>query len=491
MKFLLDTNIIIPAEPTSPNNIESSTASVTELLRVLAEGNHQFYIHDESIKEICGDRDKLRREMRQILLRKYLTLPNAPKTTKKIDSTLRNEALNRHDQVDLMLLAAVDADAVDYLVTDDRGLHKKASRLGLETRVATPIEAISIVRALFPVVPIPPPAVKSIYAHELNQEDPIFDSLREDYPKFDTWLTKCKREHRQAWIIDSLAEEINGLCIVKPEDYPEYDVPTPTLKICTLKVSEKSRGYRYGELLLKTVFDYTSKNDYSSIYITTFPKQVELINLLENFGFQPLSLLSNVDEFVFSKALKFSPSDYELCSPLEFNIRFGPHQAKFDGVQAFMVPIVPKYHKILFPESETQLELLSGRHPSGNGISKAYLCHANIRRINSGDLLFFYRSRKTGGITAYGVVESIAISNDPSRIAHFVGKRTVYTFPEIEGMCFKEVLAISFRLACSLTQPIPIQDLIHKGWLRASPQSIVTLPIEAARWLKTRFEASF
>jgi len=407
MKFLLDTNIIIPVEPTELENIEAGTPLVTELLRRLNEGRQQFYIHNASIQELSGDKNRKRWGMRKMLLDKYPVLSNPPTLTKKIQAAFTIETLNKHDQIDLMLLSALDADAINYLVTSDVGLRKKASRLGLETRVATPDEAISIVRSLFPVTPNPPPAVHSYYAYELDLEEPIFSSFRLDYPEFDEWFKKCKLEHRPVWTIKTNNGGIGGICIIKPNDVPEYKaMPTPTLKICSFKIGEDCRGYRFGELMLKAVFDYAHQNKQASIYITTFKKQIELIALLEGFGFEALCT-STRGEIVFLKLLRFSNEDYESLSPLEFNIKFGPNQVKFDGANAFLIPIVPKYHEVLLPEAEAQLGFLPGQHSFGNGIRKAYLCHANIRKIAPGDIVFFYRSRKYGGITTCGVIAGL------------------------------------------------------------------------------------
>ena len=487
MKFLLDTNIIIPAEPTSSDNLEPSTIHIVNLLQALARGNHQSYIHSASINEIRGDKNDTRREAREILFRKYPILPNAPLINARLESVLRDDVSNKHDKVDHLLLAAVDADAVDYLITNDQVLRKKAFRLGLQFRVATPVEAISIIRALFPVTPIPPPAVESIYAHELNQEDPIFDSFKIDYPEFSEWLKKCKREHRKAWVIRALDGLLRGICIVKQEDHPDYAIPTPALKICSFKISEQSRGYRYGELLLKSVFDYTTNNNCASVFVETFAKHSELVNLLEDFGFQPLDIHSTKGELILYKPLTFSSNDYKFYSSLDFNIRFGPYQVKFDDAEAFIVPITPKYHCLLLPEAEIQGEFFPGQHPFGNSIRKAYLCNANIRRIKPGDILFFYRSGKHSGVTACGVVENTVVSNNPSQIARFVGKRTVYAFSEIETMCEKAVLAILFRMSRSLTEQLSLNNLVTQDVLKAAPQSTTTLSTESKIWLKNQF----
>nr|WP_242050337.1 GNAT family N-acetyltransferase [Oculatella sp. FACHB-28] len=352
-------------------------------------------------------------------------------------------------------------------------------------RVATPDEAISIVRALFPVTPIPPPAVHSRYAHELDIEEPIFDSFRLDYPEFNEWFRKCKLQHRPVWTIATETGSIGGICIIKPNDHPEYEeIPIPSLKICSFKIAENCRGYRFGELLLKAVFDYADQNQQSSIYITTFEKQVELLNLLENFGFKVLCT-SDRGESVLLKVLKFSNTDYKSLTPLEFNIKFGPKQVKFGGTNAFLIPIVPRYHQILLPEAEAQLEFLPGQHPFGNGIRKAYLCHAKIRQISSGDVVFFYRSGKYSGITTCGVVENVIVSDNSDEIARSVGKRTVYTYPEIESLCNRgKVLVILFRLSFSTTEPILLKKLLEERIIKKAPQSIISLSSESAIWLK-------
>ena len=54
MKFLIDTNILIPAEPTSPQDIEPGTPFVVNLLRLLVEGAHQVYVHPASLETFVG-----------------------------------------------------------------------------------------------------------------------------------------------------------------------------------------------------------------------------------------------------------------------------------------------------------------------------------------------------------------------------------------------------------------------------------------------------
>ena len=56
-----------------------------------------------------------------------------------------------------------------------------------------------------------------------------------------------------------------------------------------------------------------------------------------------------------------------------------------------------------------------------------------------------------------------------------MGKRTVYTYSEIEQLCSQNVLAIKFRLIKVLDRPIGIDLLLDNGVIRAAPQSITQI----------------
>ncbi len=459
-----------------------------DLLHALAEGNHQTYLHPASLEELRHDKNETRRKARELLISKYLVLPTSPAVSDRLKSAIGPVPEGSHDAVDQALLAAVDANAVDYLVTSDRGLISKSVRAGLRERVATPAEAIAAVRGLFRITPTPPPAVRWIPAYELNEADPIFNSLRTDYSDFDSWLIKCKRVHRQAWVISNPNESYAAITIVKAESSGEYNLSGNLLKICSFKISDHSRGYRFGELILKTLFNYAYVNDFDHFYVEIFPKYTDAIGLFEDFGFKALDTKTNKGELVLAKPMKFSRVDYGSHEPLEFNIRFGPRYIKLSGARAFIVPIIPEYHRLLFPELEEQQSLMPGQDPFGNSIRKAYLCHASIRSIRPGDALLFYRSEDERGITSIGVAEKTLVSSNANEIARFVGKRTVYSYAEIQGMTSETVLAILFRLARVLNDRLSLDSLMKHAILTAAPRSIVTVKEEGIAWLRERLE---
>lgn len=487
MRFILDTNIIIPAEPTAPGDIEAGTPVVASLLATLSKGNHTWLIHPGTLEDLERDKDSVRRDMRRTLLQKYNVLSAPPNFTPRVVDEFGYPEPGSNDHVDLRILSAIEADCADYLVTDDERLRKRARRVGLGERVVSAAEALGAVRALFPAVPVPPPLVRGIVAHQLDEADPIFDSLRKDYDGFDVWLRKCKREQRQVWIIPH-EQSYAGLCIVKDETKTDLGLNGRVLKICTFKISDQYRGYRYGELLLKTVFDYLVSNRYDFTFVEVFPKQEELRALLGDFGFEAVGETLR-GELVLSKKMRASEVEYPDMSPLDFNVKFGPSNISVRRADAFLAPIQPQYHRMLFPEAEAQLSFMTPSHSFGNSIRKAYLCHSKIRRVTPGALLLFYRSKDLKAVQAVCVVESTLVSQRATEIARFVGKRTVYNYSEIQAMADKPTLVVLFRLARILDTPWPLELLIRSGCIKGSPQSFATVPGEARAWLVQQLSA--
>jgi len=98
-----------------------------------------------------------------------------------------------NDAVDLEILAAVAAAAVDYLVTDDGRLRGRARRAGLAEFVLPLAEAVQLLRNLSPGPLRSPPAVEHIPSYQLDPADPIFDSLTR-------CLSGCPRGRRQGHV---------------------------------------------------------------------------------------------------------------------------------------------------------------------------------------------------------------------------------------------------------------------------------------------------
>lgn len=488
MKFLIDTNVFIPLEPTNTRDIEEMTEGTTRLSRLAIKHNHQLFLHPEVITDISRDSNESRSILRKIQASKYPLLSNPPQAPSDLLQTLGNPERGTNDWVDNQLLVALAANAVDFLVTEDKRLHKKAIRIGLADRTTTIQEAVSIVVDLSETAPKPPPAVQSIKAYGLNPTDPVFDSLREDYPGFDAWFQKSCREHRQSWRIEASGGEISGFCIVNKEKDTLQGLEGKVLKICSLKVSEFHNGFKFGELLLKSVFNYAVENNYDWIFITVFEKHGRLLRLLNDFGFTDVPSKTHLGEKILAKSMNPITEIALAISNLEYNVRYGPYFFNMEAIPWYVVPIRPQYSNILFPETNPYGIESESVTPYGNAIRKAYLCGANVYPPPPGSVLLFYRSTSSVGAIAIGITESCARLTTASEIARTVGKRTVYTLRDIEKMCESRpwILTILFRQARVFDQVISRSELEENLVFSRPPQSIMEIRSEGKEWMKNR-----
>lgn len=487
MRLLIDTNVLIALEPVTLGDREQGLVNAAELNRLASAQGHQLCVHPETAADLARDRDATRAEIRSELLGKYVALNSPPPITAHLENVVGRVAIGSHDWADHALLAAVLGDAVDFLVTEDRGIHAKARRLELENRVLTINEAVSTLRDLYDTTPETPPLVRAIECHQLDSSDPIWSSFREEYDKFDVWFAGCKRKGRPAWVVE-VGNRYAGIAIVKTDQDPtEYGLAGKSMKLCSLKVCDDFNGNRYGELLLRAVFDYAFENSFENIVVTVFPNHWLLIGLLEAFGFNEHST-NSVGEQVRLKRLAPSQAETDELDGLEFHIQFGPQAAKLVSGQTFIVPIMPRYHRQLFPELE--MAALDGCRPCGNSMRKAYLSHSGIRGILPGAVLLFYRSEDWRAVDVIGVVEDTLRSTEPVDIARFVGKSTVFDYQSIERFCEQgETLALRFRQVVTLksSDRLNYRALIANGVIRDAPQTVQSIA-GGETWLTAKIQ---
>jgi GNAT superfamily N-acetyltransferase len=496
MKFLVDTNILISLEPVG-SELEPTAPIAAEFLNLASVGGHQVVRHRAQETDQINDRNAARRKARQVLFSKYPVLPRIRGMPAEFEAVLGGHPVGSHDWVDNQLLGALEAGAVDFLVTEDAGIHRKARRVDLGQRVLLVGDARDMLRTFLDQPPTAPPAVRWINATELEERDPIFDSVRAEYAGFDSWLAKCRLETRDVAIILGTDGMYAGVCIVARKG-DKFGARAKFLKICQFKVDDQYRGRRYGELLLKAAFDYRLKNNYDYAYVTVFERHDGLVRLFEDFGFSRWVDRSDRGEVILVKRFNPTSDDRNGVPALDFHIRFGPPALNADRSQTFVVPIVPEFHRLLFPDAEAQVvgaQLPLGLptpepdRPFGNSLRKAYLCHAQVRTLAPGATLLFYRSHDLKGVSCVGVVERASREVDPDDIARLVGKRTVYSYEQIKDLARKPVLTVLFRQDRILADPIPLAELLQRQLLSGHPQSIVSVKKEGFKWVMDRIGA--
>ena len=116
---------------------------------------------------------------------------------------------------------------------------------------------------------------------------------------------KCIRTLRKCWIVVDEGK-LAGIVVRKDEAATDTDARTPAqkiLKVCTFKVRPERRSIKLGELLLKQVPWFVQSNQYDLVYLTTFPEQETLIDLLEYYGFRS-TYTTEAGELVYEKAIR-------------------------------------------------------------------------------------------------------------------------------------------------------------------------------------------
>ena len=492
MRILLDTNIIILRE-----DHKVIQDDLQMLFRNIQKLDYKILLHPKSIEDIKRDPDDQRKKITLSKFNTYPVLEPAPNPNTDLNYLdIIGAPRKENDAIDDFLLFAVYRNAVNFLITEDLGIHRKAKKTRLSERVLNVIEALDLFKKDLPhEVRLPPTLLKSTMA-SLDVNDPIFDSLREDYPNFNEWYAKKSRIGRNCWVYRRNNGSLGAVLIYKSENEAILSEPllekNNRLKIATMKVSQV--GYKIGELLLKLSFELAIKNNIPEIYLTHFTKEIDyLVDLIEDFGFKKVSIIHqpwiDIPEDLFLKKVLIKDDDIRGLTPSEISKNYYPNFYDGKEVRKHIIPIRPKYFKRLytdFPKRQTTLNEHLGQFIiQGNTIKKAYLSHSSSKKMNVGDLLLFYRSEDAQSILSIGVIERVDYDmRDPTEIISIVGKRTVYSTAEIEEISKQNTTVILFNHHFHFKKPIKYKKLLNIGILRGPPQSITEIEHEDYQKIK-------
>lgn len=478
LRFLLDTNILIPLQ----DSMIVLQPSLTNFMRLCNAHGHPVLYHPASIEDIRRDPDERRRDRTLARLAQYTRLQPDPPCPWNTSQTTPNDACDNE------ILYALQCDAVHALVTEDQGIHRRGRALGLADRIYFIQSADDWLRRLHEPDAVRLPNIQDVELHTLTDQltHPFFDSIRADYADFDRWF-RCKAmEGRQAWIYrDDGGHSVAAICIyaVQTDERVTDEgkiLEGDALKLCTFKVGDAVRGRKIGELFLRAAFQHATRHRCSSIFLhANAERQTRLASLLEDFGFSCVGTYRG--DGVYAKDHPIDPPALQM-DPFEYARRYYPHYLCGVEVHKFIVPIQPQFHQILFPDFHDSGLGLPEDHPQrhvGNAIKLAYLCHTPNRRPRPGDVVVFYRSHDARAVTTLGVVERYQRSQSADEIARIVSRRTVYTQQQIEQMACTETTVMLFRLIRHFENPVNFEDLRGLGIVAGPIQSIIGISDES------------
>ena len=231
IRILIDTNIFVYREANRKISPE-----IASLYKLVGENELTLLVHPKSIDEIERYPIEERKKIALSKINSYPQLTSPPDYRgdqiflQKIDDT------NKKNEVDNQLLYAVYRKAINFLVTEDKGILKKAKKLDIKENVLTVSELTSKLKDIYYVPDIThPPSLKLLPVYNLDKSDPFFDSLRSDYITFDKWLDGISKQGRNAYVYIK-ESKLAAIGIFKDEDEPVDSIP-PLPKRKRLKIS--------------------------------------------------------------------------------------------------------------------------------------------------------------------------------------------------------------------------------------------------------------
>lgn len=478
LRFVLDTNILIPLQ----DSMAVLQPSLTHFVRLCHEHGHQLLYHAASVDDIQRDPDQDRRRRTLARLTQYTRLQEGPACPWNTAETSPNDACDNR------ILWALEQNAAHALVTEDQGLHRKARARNLQDRVYFIQSADDWLSRLHEPGTVTLPNIEEVELHTLTAQlqSDFFESIRQDYRGFDQWFRRVAREGRRAWVYREAADgQIHAICVfvIQTDEQITDDgqrLNGPALKLCTFKVGEAVRGRKVGELFLRAAFQFATNHQCEHIFLHANPRQQEhLTNLLSDFGFSTVGDYQG--DAVFVKRHPVQPPAMQIDA-FEYVRQFYPHYLSGIEVSKFLVPIVPRYHSILFPDCAQPGQALPAGHPQehvGNAVKLAYLSNAMARSPRPGDVVLFYRSHDQQAVTTLGVIERYESMNQAEEIARLVSRRTVYTDAEIADLTGANTKVMLFRLIKHFEQPVTYNELLQLRVVRGYIQSITRIDDES------------
>ncbi|WP_413892954.1 N-acetyltransferase [Candidatus Skiveiella danica] len=479
LRFLLDTNILIPLQ----DSMAVLQPALTDFVRLCNAYGHQLLYHPASIEDIQRDANAERRSRTLARLPQYTLLQEGG------PCPWNTPASSVNDACDNRILWALEQNAAHALVTEDQKLHRKARDRGLGDRVYFIQSAQDWLQRLHEPADVTLPNIEEVELHTLTPQlgSAFFQTIRNDYPGFNQWFQRIAMEGRRAWVYREPGQDgVQAICIftVQSDERITDDgkvLGGLALKLCTFKVGDAVRGRKIGELFLRAAFQFATNHQCEHIFLhANEEQQVHLTNLIEDFGFRIVG--TYMRDAVFVKEHPVRPPAVQMA-PFDYVRRYYPHYLDNFEVRKFIVPILPVFHDILFPDWMAPGQALPANHPQrhvGNAIKLAYLSNSNSKLPRPGDLVLFYRSHDQKAITTLGVVERYEWMGEADKIARVVSRRTVYTDAQIASMTREKTKVMLFRLIRHFENPVPLGQLMtYPRIVNGSIQSITHITDES------------
>ena len=316
--------------------------------------------------------------------------------------------------------------------------------------------------------------IQKVRIDSLDVDNPFFNSLRADYPGFNSWLSR-KGEEDAYVLVDN--NQLLGFLYLKDEEEADDSI-TPSfdmqrrLKIGTFKINP--HGTVLGQRFLSIILRRMLNDEHDFTYVTLFPKQTALINLFEKFGFRKWGTKNN-GELVYYKNLEVFNDIY----------RDFPRLSLQYPTKKYLLSIFPRYHTKMFPESQLRTEIHHYVEDLSvtNSSEKIYISAARqVPEMRPGDHIVIYRTAEEGIPAEFSSVAStICTVSEVKQITDFenfdnfreyCGRGTIFSQEELQKFWHNQYPKYIIKMLYNVS--------LNKRIIRRDLRDIVG--INAQRW---------
>ena len=176
MRILLDTNILIHREAAIVVK-----QNIGVLFHWLDRLVHEKCVHPVSLDEIKQHQDDRVRRSFLTKLKSYQLIEHPAPLHATVQALGDELDIDQNDRNDTAIINELFCDRVDYLISEDRGLARKAERLAISERFFTIEAFLEKANAENPdLSDYKVLAVKREHFGDVHLPDPFFDSFRQD-----------------------------------------------------------------------------------------------------------------------------------------------------------------------------------------------------------------------------------------------------------------------------------------------------------------------
>lgn len=294
---------------------------------------------------------------------------------------------------------------------------------------------------------------------DIDLNDNFFDSLKADYneQKFTEWF--LKKDEETCTVIFNESGNVAGFLYLKEENEElklinENLGAKSRLKLGTFKLADEVKGTKCGEKFISIALHTMVEKQVEEAYVTIFEKQVELIGMLNAFGFVKVGAFSNGEQVLIRK---------NECNFYNTNPKLNyPYINMKSGLNGRYLLIEEEYHDKFFPQAKLKGVSYQDTQKivAGNGASKIYISRGyNLENIyKKGSPLLIYRKANSNpgfksAVSSIGVCEKcIKIKENNNYIRDFeeymqiIGNKSIFTDEMLKEIYYSEknVYAIKF-----------------------------------------------